>query len=78
MKLQIFKRKKPEMDFAEWLDYGISHGFCSGVYCYTHDGPPVTETEMEIYEEGSDPCCHSLRLGNEELWEQEAQAWLAL
>jgi hypothetical protein len=75
MKLFNFARKNKGMTFEEWLDYGVSHGFCSGVYCYTHDGPPLTETEVEIYEEGSDPCCASVRLGTEALWEEEAQAW---
>ncbi len=50
------------MDFANWLEYGMEQGYCTTVYCDTHDGVPLTEAELELWEEGDDPCHHSVRL----------------
>jgi hypothetical protein len=59
------------MDFAHWIEYGIKEGFCTAVYCDTHDGIPVTNAELEMWDQGEDPCHHSVRLiaGIEELKE---------
>ena len=36
-------------DFDTWLAIGIEHGYCSSVYCDTHDGyPPEQEAKDEI------------------------------
>jgi hypothetical protein len=51
-----------EKSFDEWLQEGISHGFCGPAICYPHDGIPSTELEDEQYDEGGDPCMHILRL----------------
>jgi len=48
--------------FDEWLQEGISLGFCGPAICYPHDGLPLTELEDEQFREGGDPCIHILRL----------------
>lgn len=48
--------QKAEMDIYEWLQYGISRGWCSETHCATHDGVPSTEGEDADWEEGFDPC----------------------
>ena len=50
-----------EKSFDEWLQEGITLGFCGPTICYTHDGLPLTQEEDEQFEEG-DPCVHMLRL----------------
>lgn len=50
------------MDLHDWLEYGRAEGFITGVYCDTHDGVPMTEAEMDDWEEGDDPCHHSVRI----------------
>jgi len=49
------------MTFNEWLTQGIEAGFVGPAVCYTHDGLPLSEAELEEFEEG-DPCVHILRL----------------
>lgn len=51
-----------EKNFDEWLQEGISNGFCGPAVCYPHDGLPLTELEDEQFGEGGDPCIHILRL----------------
>lgn len=67
-----------ELNFDEWIKYGIDKGFCSEQYCEAHDGPPFSTSEAMIWEDGGDPCIHALRLGSVEDWEQEAKGWLNL
>ena len=50
-----------EKSFDEWLQEGITLGFCGPTICYTHDGLPLTQEEDQQFEEG-DPCVHMLRL----------------
>jgi hypothetical protein len=57
------------MDFNEWLDYGIEHGYCSPQFCSTHDAAPMTDSEEKAWEEGFDPCMHVVRLGTTIDWE---------
>jgi hypothetical protein len=52
-------RKK---QFDEWLQEGLTNGFCGPAICYPHDGLPLTEEEDQEYENGGDPCIHILRL----------------
>lgn len=49
------------MEFEEWLQIGITEGFCGPAVCYTHDGLPTTIAEDEEFESG-DPCIHIIRL----------------
>lgn len=54
--------KKKEMDFDEWLAFGIDHKWCHYPVCQTHDGIPLTVDEEFEMEEGHDPCIHVVRL----------------
>ena len=72
------ENEKLELTFEQWLHYGEINGFCSAIFCFTHDGPPSSETEQRLWEEGSDPCCFAVRVGSEEDWESDARALLDL
>lgn len=54
-----------EMDQYEWIMYGVDKGFCTMPVCDFHDGVPMTDEEMEEYDEHGDVCIPVLRL-----WEQ--------
>jgi hypothetical protein len=49
-------------NFDEWLQEGLSNGFCGPAVCYPHDGLPMTEEEDTQFFEGEDPCIHIIRL----------------
>ena len=49
-------------NFETWLEHGIKMGWCGPAICDTHDGTPMSETEMEEFEDGGDPCLHIIRL----------------
>jgi hypothetical protein len=51
-----------EKQFDEWLQEGLTNGFCGPAICYPHDGLPLTVEEDREFEEGGDPCIHILRL----------------
>ena len=53
---------KKDINFDDWLQQGLSSGFCGPAICYPHDGLPLTELEDEQFAEGGDPCIHILRL----------------
>jgi hypothetical protein len=53
---------KKDIEFDEWLQQGISNGFCGPAICYPHDGLPMSEQEDEAYDAGDDPCIHIIRL----------------
>lgn len=53
------------MDIIEWLEYGEKKGFCSKVVCDIHDGTPMTEEEMNEFDEGHDPCIFVIRVYTE-------------
>lgn len=48
-------------NFDEWLAYGMENSYCGPPVCLTHDGEPLTEEEMEDFEDGGDPCVHMIR-----------------
>jgi len=50
------------MNITQWIKYGVDKGYCTPSYCATHDGDPLTEVEEMQWEEGEDPCTHSVRL----------------
>ena len=50
------------IEFEEWLQQGLSNGFCGPAICYPHDGLPLSEQENEAYDSGDDPCIHIIRL----------------
>lgn len=49
-------------EFWSWLQVGIDQGWCSNVVCSTHDGLPMTEEEMEEWDDGYDPCIYGVRM----------------
>lgn len=51
-----------DIDFDEWLQYGIDKSWISNPTCATHEGVPDTEEEYLEFAEGHDPCQHVLRL----------------
>ena len=63
------------LSFDEWLEYGVINEFCSRGFCLTHDGAPMSETEELLWEDGSDPCSHGVRLGAPADWEADAVAY---
>lgn len=50
------------MTFEEWLKVGRENKWISEPVCETHDGLPLTQTELDAWDEGGDPCIHALRL----------------
>ena len=51
-----------EMGQEEWFEYGWKKGWCGPPVCYTHDGLPLSEDEMDEWADGADPCIHIVRL----------------
>jgi hypothetical protein len=51
-----------DLDFEAWLLVGQENGWVSEVFCNTHDGGPLTDDEMQEWEEGSDPCMFCVRV----------------
>lgn len=50
------------MEFEIWLKNGFDRGWISDVFCNTHDGAPMTEEEMQEWDEGGDPCSYQVRI----------------
>lgn len=57
------------MTQAEWLEVGLTNGWCGPVVCVTHDGIPTSEQEDDL--DFDDPCVPMLRVYHDE---QERQA----
>jgi len=53
---------KREMEFSEWMEYGIKNGWCGPPVCETHDGVPLSAEEDDEFMEGNDPCIHVVRM----------------
>jgi hypothetical protein len=51
-----------QMDFDTWVRVGYEAGWCSPPVCYSHDGVPMTATEIEELDAGEEPCLHVIRL----------------
>lgn len=51
-----------DVTFDEWMTYGIEKGWCGPPVCYTHDGLPMSENEMQGFDDGQDPCMHVVRM----------------
>jgi len=51
-----------QMDFDTWARVGYEAGWCSPPVCYSHDGVPMTATEIEELDTGEEPCLHVIRL----------------
>lgn len=50
------------MTIDEWLAYGVEHKYCSPPVCDTHEGIPLTEEEVSLWDEGEDPCAVAVRI----------------
>ena len=50
------------LEFEIWLKNGYDRGWVSDVFCNTHDGAPMTEEEMQEWDEGGDPCSFQVRI----------------
>jgi hypothetical protein len=67
-----------EMTIEEWLQYGIENGYCTEVFCDTHDGGPASTSEWLAFDEGLDLCRQVVRIGTVDEWEEDARASLEL
>lgn len=47
--------------FDEWLQIGLTNGWCGPAVCAIHDGLPTSAAEDAELDE-SDPCVHVIRL----------------
>jgi hypothetical protein len=61
------------MKFEDWLAIGREHGLCSPPICNTHDIVPMTDRELDMWEDGDDPCIHVLRLYEDPRIMEEAE-----
>ncbi|WP_395772556.1 hypothetical protein [Arenimonas sp.] len=52
----------PTLTAEQWLDYGLSRGWCSTSFCSTHDLGPITADEESALDDGDDPCMPVVRL----------------
>ena len=67
------------MTIEQWIAYGVANGFCSEAFCDEHEGSPMSETEIELFDTGIEmPCRTSVRLHAEEQWEQDALGYKRL
>lgn len=48
--------------FWRWYEKGLNNGWCSEMVCDTHDGLPMTDEEMQAWEDGEDPCIVAVRI----------------
>lgn len=53
---------QPTMAFEDWLRIGYDNGWCGAPVCSTHDGTPTSTEEDEMWDDGTDPCIHIIRL----------------
>lgn len=52
--------------YYDWLQIGIDNGWVSEPICFFHDGPPLTDEEMEEFEKFDDICVPGVRLYGQE------------
>jgi len=53
--------------YNEWLTYGVAKGWISNPVCDTHDGIPMSDKEIEMWDNGDDPCVPVIRLYGHEI-----------
>ena len=49
-------------DVESWYDYGLKKKWVTEVFCDTHEGPPMSDEEMQDWDEGNDPCSFHIKL----------------
>lgn len=52
----------PKLTFDEWMQYGLTEGWCGPAICEIHDGMPTSIDEDFAFDRGEDPCIHVIRL----------------
>ena len=60
--MDLNKEDSDFLEFEIWLKNGFDRGWVSDVFCNTHDGSPMTEEEMQEWDEGGDPCSFQVRV----------------
>lgn len=48
----------------EWLKLGYKLGYCGNTHCHTHYGAPMSKSEEQGFEDGSDCCIAIVRIYN--------------
>lgn len=52
-----------DIEFDEWMTFGIKKGWCGPPVCEVHDGMPMSAEEWATAEvDGEPPCLHIVRL----------------
>jgi hypothetical protein len=51
-----------DLEFEIWLENGYKRGWISDVFCNTHDSPPMSDEEMQEWDEGGDPCSFQVKV----------------
>ena len=49
-------------DSRAWVAWGIAAGFSSEGFCRTHDHAALTDTEIQQFDKGEDPCVPAVRV----------------
>jgi len=50
------------LGFDDWIKYGYEQGWISDVFCNTHEGPPLSEEEIQEWDDGGDPCSFHVKI----------------
>lgn len=58
----MIQRVINSISFPEWINLGVKNGWTSDIVCYTHDGPQMTDEEVELWDDGQDPCMFMVRV----------------
>ena len=52
-----------DMDFDEWMKYGMDNGWCGPIVCEVHDGFPMSHEEWMVFDlDGEPPCMNMVRI----------------
>lgn len=49
----------------DWLQFGISRGWITPIFCKSHDLTPMTDLEHQEFDAGFDPCIPTIRINPE-------------
>lgn len=60
-----------KMDQWAWYRFGVDNKYCTEYFCDTHDGIPMSDQEIESWEEGNDDCYWVIRLIETETGEED-------
>ncbi len=51
-----------DLNYWDWMKIGQDNGWILEVFCDTHDGPPLTDEEMQEWDDGGDPCSFHVKM----------------